>query len=216
MRIRLLLCLLLAACGRDEAAPANPPTLALPPEGTRLTVPQRSTAFVPGSDGRVRVRLGDVTRGQVRLTLTDADGTQRIAPTSAKEGDALPFVLGRDRYYVTVVELKNRLVGEDHAVLLFSAGRSERSRIEALITAVESSDVVFLRNGTEHDAAAAAAHLRRKWKHAGDRDLTAEEFIRKIASASSTTGRPYEIRKRDGSVVPARDWLREQLAAQPE
>lgn len=214
MRARLLLCLALAACGRDHPTPGAVPTLTLPAEGTRLTVPQRSTAFVPGSDGGLRVHLGDVTRGQVRLTLATAKGAQLIAPTSVKKGDALPFVLGRNRYFLTVVELKNRLVGQDHAVLLFTAGRSERSRIEALIAAVEAADVIFIRNDNEHEAAAAAAHLRRKWKHAGDHDLTAEEFIDRIASASSTTGRPYEIRKRDGSVVPAGDWLRRRLAAQ--
>jgi hypothetical protein len=136
-----------------------------------------------------------------------------IAPTSVKEGDALPFFL-EGRYFLTVVELKNRVVGDDHAVLLFRAGRSERIRIEELIAAVERADVVFVRNDTEHDAAAAADHLRRKWKHAGDRELTAEEFIDKIASASSTTGRPYAIRESDGTVVAARTWLRQRLAAQ--
>ena len=168
---------------------------------------------MPGSDGRVRVHLGDITRGQVQLTLARADGATLIAPTSVKEGDALPFHF-QGPYVVTVVELKNRLIAGDYAVLVFSAGRSARSRIEALLAAVESADVTFLRNGTEHDAAAAAAHLRRKWKHAGDRELSAEEFIDKIASASSTTGRPYRIRERDGSVVDTRDWLRKRLAAQ--
>jgi hypothetical protein len=180
----------------------------------RLRISQRTTAAVPGSDGRVRVHLGDITRGQAQLTLAKTDGATLIAPTSVQEGDALPFVLEKGRYAVTVVELKNRLVGDDEAVLLFSAGRSDRSRIEALIAAVEAADVIFIRNDTEHDAAAAGAHLRRKWKHAGDRELTADEFINNIASASSTTGRPYRIKERDGSVVDARDWLRKRLDAQ--
>jgi len=209
-----VLCIVLAACAGEDTAPAGTPALTLPAGGARLRIVQRSTAAVPGSDGLLRVHLGDITRGQVQLTLARADGATLIAPTSVKEGDALPFVLEDGRYVVTVVDLKNRLVGDDYAVLLFSAGRSERSRIGALLAAVESADVVFLRNDTEHDAAAAAAHLRRKWKHAGDRELTADEFIDKIASASSTTGRPYRIRERDGSVVDTRDWLRQRLAAQ--
>ncbi|MHC4136165.1 MAG: DUF5329 family protein [Planctomycetota bacterium] len=213
MRARLLLCVVLAACAGDDTAPAGRPALTLPPGGARLRVAQRSTAAVPGSDGRVRVHVGDITSGQVQLTLARADGTTLIAPTSVKQGDALPFHL-QGPYVVTVAELNNRLLADDYAVLQFSSGRSERSRIEALIAAVESVDVTFLRNDAEHDAVAAAAHLRRKWRHAGDRDLTAEEFIDKIASASSTTGRPYRIRERDGSVRDARDWLRERLAAQ--
>jgi len=213
VRNRLLLCVVLAACGRDDPAPNVTPALTLPPGGARLPIAQRSTKAVPGSDGLLQVHLGDITRGQVQLSVAKTNGTTLIAPTSVKEGDALPFVFG-GRYFVTVVELTNRLVGGDDAVLVFSAGRSERSRIEELIAAVESADVTFLRNDTEHDAAAAADHLRRKWKHAGDRELTAEEFIDKIASASSTTGRPYAIRESDGTVVAARTWLRQRLAAQ--
>jgi hypothetical protein len=211
MRARLLLCVLLAACAGDDVPPPAPTLLA---RGASVTVDQRSTAFVPGTNGRLRVHLGDITRGQVQLTLATADGVTLIAPTSVRDGDVLPFTFDGGHYYVTVVELTNRLIGSDEAVLRFGAGRSERSRIEALIAAVESANVVFLRNDAEHDAAAAADHLRRKWKHAGARELTAEEFVDKIASRSSTTGRPYRIRERDGSVVNARDWLLERLAAQ--
>jgi len=214
MRSTLVVCVLFAACAREGPAPAVTPALTLPPEGARLRISQRTTTAVPGSDDRIRVYLGDITRGQVQLTLAEMDGTTLIAPTSVKEGDALPFVVEKGRYVVTVIDLKNRLVGDDEAVLLFTAGRSERSRIEALIAAVEAAEVIFIRNDTEHDAADAGAHLRRKWKHAGDRELTADEFIHNIASASSTTGRPYRIRERDGAMVDAGDWMRKQLAAQ--
>ncbi|MHC4819850.1 MAG: hypothetical protein ACYTF8_17530, partial [Planctomycetota bacterium] len=104
MRTGLLFCLVLAACGGDDRAPNATPALSLPEGGTRVTVDQRSAAVVPGSDGRVRVHLGDITRGQVQLTLAGPDGTTLIAPTSVKEGDALPFVL-EGRYSVTVIEL---------------------------------------------------------------------------------------------------------------
>ena len=74
MRARLLLCVLLAACGGDDDPPAPPPALTLPERGASVTVDQRSTAFVPGSNGRLRVHLGDITRGQVQLSLATADG----------------------------------------------------------------------------------------------------------------------------------------------
>ena len=90
-----------------------------------------------------------------------------------------------------------------------SAG--EARRIEALIAAVESSGVTFIRNGTPHDSAEAARHLRKKWKYAGGRDLTAEQFIERLASRSSLTGRPYEVGLADGTTRPAGDWLRAKL-----
>jgi hypothetical protein len=90
--------------------------------------------------------------------------------------------------------------------------RDERARIEALLEAVEGSDVTFVRNGTPHDAKEAASHLRRKWKYAGDRELTAEQFIENIGSKSSTSGRAYLVRLADGTEVKAGDWLRARLA----
>jgi hypothetical protein len=90
------------------------------------------------------------------------------------------------------------------------AARDERARIEALLAAVETSGLTFVRNGVPHDAKAAVAHLRRKWKRA-PRELTAEQFIEKIASRSSTTGRDYLVRIEDGTEAAAGDWFRARL-----
>jgi hypothetical protein len=122
-----VLCVALAACGDGDAppAPVPAPALTLPAQGSTMVADQRSTTFVRGSDGRLRVRLGDITRGQVQLTLL-ADGTPLIAPTSVREGDTLPFVLEEKRYVLTVVELTNRILSGDFATLRITAGRSER------------------------------------------------------------------------------------------
>ncbi|HLP29960.1 MAG TPA: DUF5329 family protein, partial [Geothrix sp.] len=77
-----------------------------------------------------------------------------------------------------------------------------------LIQAVANlQGAVFLRNGTEHTPQQAADHLRLKWKNAGGRVKTAPDFIRHCASGSSMSGRPYEIRLKDGRTVLARDWF---------
>ncbi|MHC4549632.1 MAG: DUF5329 family protein [Planctomycetota bacterium] len=215
MRRALIGALLLAGCAGNDVDPTPRAALVLPGGWARVEVAQRSVVAVPGSGGRLQVHLGDITRGQVQLTLSRADGTTPIGTTSVKEGDVLPFSLER-RYALTVVRLENRLLGEDFAILEFrEAGPpTERERIVALIAAVTAADVTFLRNDVEHDAAAAAAHLRGKWKRAGGRELTADQFIDRIASRSSTTGRPYRIRRKDGTVLDAGAWLREQLARQ--
>lgn len=88
------------------------------------------------------------------------------------------------------------------------AAPTEAQKIEALIQAVAAlQGAVFLRNGSEHTPAEAADHLRLKWKNAGRRVKTAPEFIHHCASGSSLSGRPYEIRLKDGRRVLARDWL---------
>jgi hypothetical protein len=84
----------------------------------------------------------------------------------------------------------------------------EAQTIEALIQAVANLEgAVFIRNGTEHTPKAAAEHLRLKWRNAGSRVKTAPEFIRYCASGSSVSGKPYEMRLKDGRTVLARDWL---------
>lgn len=93
-------------------------------------------------------------------------------------------------------------------VLIQTAPQTEAQKIEALIQAVaDLQDAVFIRNGTEHDPKAAADHLRLKWKNAGRRVKTAPEFIQYCATGSSLSGKPYEIRFKDGRTALSRDWL---------
>ena len=88
----------------------------------------------------------------------------------------------------------------------------ESARIEALIASVQQAKgLVFIRNGEEHDAAAAAAHLRMKWKNAGSRVRTAEDFIKVCATGSSMSGKKYQIRFADGHVQDSADYFNAQL-----
>src|SRR5215471_13332137 len=89
----------------------------------------------------------------------------------------------------------------------------ETRTIEQLITAVASlPNAQFIRNGTVYDAAAAGDHLRLKWKNAGSRVKTAEDFIRYCASTSSVSGEPYKIRFADGREMTSEQFLRQKLA----
>jgi hypothetical protein len=92
----------------------------------------------------------------------------------------------------------------------------EAAKIEYLITSVgELQQAQFIRNGTAHDGASAANHLRRKLKAAGSRIRTADDFIRLCASASSMTGAPYRIRFFDGREIDTSDYFREKLDEYP-
>ncbi len=92
----------------------------------------------------------------------------------------------------------------------------EQQKIAYLIDAVASlKDARFIRNGSSHDAAQAAAHMRLKLRFAGSRVKTAEEFITCCATGSSVSGLPYTIRFADGRTVESATYLRAKLAAYP-
>jgi hypothetical protein len=68
-------------------------------------------------------------------------------------------------------------------------------------------DATFIRNDKEYDARTAALFLRRKWQFDKDMVRTAEDFIESIASRSSTTGKPYRIRMKDGKEIECGGYL---------
>lgn len=91
---------------------------------------------------------------------------------------------------------------------------TEPQKIDALIGAVEKlKDAKFVRNGKEYDGKAAADHMRRKRKSAGDKVKTAREFIDRLASKSSTSGEPYKIKFKDGKEVTSAEFLTKELDA---
>ena len=91
--------------------------------------------------------------------------------------------------------------------------RAEDTRIEALLTFIGSqSNLKFIRNGSEYDSSTAVKFLRGKWDRQRDTIRSAREFIDKIASLSSTTGKPYRIRLADGHEIDCSVFLSNRLA----
>lgn len=93
-----------------------------------------------------------------------------------------------------------------------TAPAAEVARIEALIAHIEGlAGASFVRNGKDYDAKTAAKFLRGKWQ-ANDKAIrTAADFIAKAATLSSTSGKPYQIRLKDGTLTPCGDYLGAQL-----
>ncbi len=89
---------------------------------------------------------------------------------------------------------------------------AESDEIEYLLYFVGGSDCIFIRNGGEYQAKEAREHLEMKYNHVKRRIKTAEDFIDKIASKSSLSGRQYEVRC-DGVKLQTSQWLREALAS---
>ncbi len=89
---------------------------------------------------------------------------------------------------------------------------AEKAKIEALIASVEGlADAKFIRNGSTYDAKTAAKFLRGKWSSNSDEIATAADFIAKAATGSSTSGKPYLIRQKDGSETKCAEYLAAQL-----
>ena len=89
----------------------------------------------------------------------------------------------------------------------------EKSRIERLIRYIETrKDMKFIRNGSEYTCEEAAKFLRGKLESMGSEILTARQFIEQIASRSSMSGKPYQVRLADGTLIPTAQFLTEELA----
>lgn len=190
---------------------APPQQLDLPEEAATFTVVQRCSKRLPGSREYLRVVIGDITAGQVLLRLRTADGKTVIGQTSVKAGDHLSFLVGANRYTLSVKQLVNLLFGDDYAVLEVSKLLDpEEKKIRNLLTVLEASEVVFIRNEKEYTPAEGAAHIRAKYEHAKEEIETLEEFIDKVASHSWLSGKPYLVKLPDGTTLEAKDWLRKQ------
>src|SRR5258706_8310686 len=83
--------------------------------------------------------------------------------------------------------------------------------IDHLIAQVEKSEFKFIRNGDEHTGKEAAEHMRRKYNHFKKEIKTPEDFIEKCAAKSELSGKPYMMKKTDGSMVKCQDWMKAQL-----
>lgn len=93
-----------------------------------------------------------------------------------------------------------------------SASQPQRE-IEALIASIGASGCRFERNGRWYDAAAAQAHLRKKYAYLRKRELanSAESFIEHGASRSSVSGTPYRVRCGAAPASESGPWFRRKL-----
>lgn len=94
---------------------------------------------------------------------------------------------------------------------------SEFQKIDSLISSVEGlKGAKFVRNGKQYDSQDAANHLRRKLRYAGSNIKTAKDFIDKLGTASSKSGKPYQIVYSNGQVLACKAFLEKKLQALEE
>lgn len=95
--------------------------------------------------------------------------------------------------------MKNILCAVMALLLTLPAFAKINAYQEALINAMldalaQKKDLIFVRNGDAHTCEEAVSHLRLKLGNTRNRINTAEQFIDKVASTSSITGKPYIVR----------------------
>ena len=82
--------------------------------------------------------------------------------------------------------------------------------IDHLLVFVAASPCKFVRGGTEYDGKAARDHLAMKLDFARSMIDSADAFVDKLASASSTTGVAYKVRCGTRELT-SQAWLRTEL-----
>jgi hypothetical protein len=87
---------------------------------------------------------------------------------------------------------------------------STDAEVKYLLEYVGSPGCAFERNGTEHDSVGAADHLRLKYSRGKRYVNSAEQFIDRLASESSWTGKKYTVTCGD-TTEPSGEWLHRAL-----
>src|SRR5689334_3961914 len=77
--------------------------------------------------------------------------------------------------------------------------------VDHLISMVEKSKCIFIRNGSEHTPKEAAEHMRKKYNYFKKDIKTPADFIEKCASKSELSGKPYLVKLPDGKTIKCED-----------
>ena len=103
-----------AATSRSASGPIK---LKLPRERVELSLHQREAKAIPGSSDRLFVRLGDITGGQVLVTIETDDDEVLLDEASLEQGEEARFRVSSREFSVRIKNLRNFLTGNDLAVI---------------------------------------------------------------------------------------------------
>jgi hypothetical protein len=81
--------------------------------------------------------------------------------------------------------------------------------IGQLLGLIERSGCAVYRNGSWYSASDARVHLEKKYRYLRDRGLvnTTEDFIDRVATVSSMSGEPYQVKCDGHEPISSADWL---------
>jgi hypothetical protein len=105
------------------------------------------------------------------------------------------------------IAIKAALVIAACAVAASGLAETMDREIDYLLATVGNSECTFIRNGKSYPATKAQEHLQMKRERGKRHFDSADEFIEKIASKSSFSGKPYLIQCDDEARQPAAEWF---------
>ena len=173
-----------AVPGIPGYVPPPPPKLDLPDAPPRLTIYQRGSDSIPGSDGTVHISVGDITGGQARVDVT-AGNVGTLATKTLREGEAVDFALDGKQYVVVATEFRLRLTGRDSGVFVVRRDEdpvTEEERIGRLISAAAAAKAVV---STQPETPQVGDHLRSVWRLNRTKIKTAEDLIRETGKETA-------------------------------
>ena len=100
--------------------------VSLPTDPVLMVIIQRHDKPIPGSRKAVHVEIGDITGGQVLLSIRGRFGRTIVDTVSVSKGDAVEFEIDRTPYRLKVIELRNFLIGDDFGVFEISSTNSDQ------------------------------------------------------------------------------------------
>lgn len=93
---------------------------------------------------------------------------------------------------------------------LAQATSTAEHEIQHLFGFISQSDCTFIRNNSEYPAPEARDHMQNKYAYAKGWVDNTEQFIERIASKSSISGKRYQVRC-GGQLFYSDDWLKQEL-----
>ena len=187
---------------------AVPRRLDFPFDRAQLTIYQRENKRIPGSGGGLTINLGDITAGQVPVTIHGPVWETIVDTKSMREGDVLILPLTDHEYVLRLETLINKMIGRDYAIFTLVAKDAWKAQsVNDLLNLIAHSDATFVRNEQEIPGNVFAEHLLGKYSLYARKDVSLDHFIDNIASESSTTGKPYGVKLPNGKTLSARKWL---------
>jgi formylglycine-generating enzyme required for sulfatase activity len=99
------------------------PFLRLPRSSVELKIVQRHSQAIPGSRGTMEIQIGDITGGQVRLSVITSQGKKLVDLISMSVGDTATFTVQEQEYDIRIRKLCDLPLG-DYALLVVSGDES--------------------------------------------------------------------------------------------
>lgn len=92
------------------------------------------------------------------------------------------------------------------SLIVVPAQAEPTPEIQYLLSFIDQSNCIFIRNGTEHNAHDARKHIEKKYNYLESRIDTTESFISQAASKSSFSGKVYKVKCGD-QFLSSEQWL---------